>query len=371
MDSAAKIIDIEEVREQIEAQEQRRKEAQIQYEKQKNGIPEKHLIPNGTVANDMTSRTRNKGNRGKRLPVDAGEILKKAAEGKKKGEKIESYYIMDYDNENALSALPLTEYDRAVADTVTSLYDSGITVATTATIYRAMVHDTNSEKPSPKNLEAVKRSLEKMEGIKVSINFREQIINRDLPLTSKERSDGDNGINEGRIRGRLLAMDETWIKAGGKTVDAYCFLRRPIMYEYSAYIGQVISVSSEVLEIRDKNGDKVTNNERRIAVRSYLLRRICIMKGKSGKSVSRRILYETIFEEACRKDTDGNEAIVEVDEKGNVVKAPGDKGLTKRERELVREYVIQVLEHWKSISFIKDYKVVERGKEKRGVEIIV
>ena len=101
-------------------------------------IPQKHIIPNNKLANSLTQDI-----------IDAGVINLDV--GKKKGDII-TRCILSYEGENVKlsSRQPFTEYDRQVADAVTSLYEYGDEshVITAATVYRAMVHATETETPA-------------------------------------------------------------------------------------------------------------------------------------------------------------------------------------------------------------------------------
>ena len=100
-----------------------------------------------------------------------------------------------------------------------------------------------------------------------------------------------------------------------------------------------------MLDVRDKTGAKVANTERRIAIKSYLMRRISVMKGKNGKNTSRKILYETLYSEVC------------------------DGEPTEKEQRNIRDYIPQVLDYWKRSGFIKGYTETTQGRKKTGVEI--
>ena len=76
------------------------------------------------------------------------------------------------------------------------------------------------------------------------------------------------------------------------------------------------------------------------------MRRISIMKSQNSKNQSRHIIFESLYNEIC----DASE-------------------LSRRDQQLIREYVSLVLDNWKREEFIKDYEELTKGKKKIGVEI--
>lgn len=292
-------------------------------------IPQKHIIPNNKLANSLTQDI-----------IDAGVINLDV--GKKKGDII-TRCILSYEGENVKlsSRQPFTEYDRQVADAVTSLYEYGDEshIVTAATVYRAMVHATETETPSPQQIGAVTRSLDKMRFVRVQIDCSEELTRRKLSLNGAQ-------VTGGKIDTYLLALDKLEVTAGGQKVTAYKVIKTPILYDYSRLTGQVLTVPAALLDIRDKDGAKVANTERRIAIKGYLMRRISVMKGKTGNRQSNHILYASIYDEV----SDGKE-------------------LSRKDQQAIRDYIGLALESWKREGFIKGYTELTSGRKKTGLEI--
>lgn len=294
-------------------------------------LPKKHIIPNNKLANTLTKPVLNAG------PFD----IKVGGRGTI---EIKTRCILSYEGDNIklTSRQPFTEFDRCVADAVASIYEYGDKshIVTAATVWRAMVHATEQETPSPQQAGAVTRSLDKMRFVRVQIDCSAELTRRKLSLNGAQ-------ITGGKIDTYLLPLEAIELTAGGKTVKGYRIIKTPILYEYSHLVGHVITVPSELLDVRDDTGAKITNNVRRVAIKSYLLRRIAIMKGKSGKTTSRNILFETLYSEVC-----GGEP-------------------TEKEQRNIRDYISQVLDYWKRSDFIKGYNDITQGRKKTGIEIII
>ena len=291
-------------------------------------IPQKHLIPNNKLANSLTKDIIGAG----LIELDVG----------RKKDDILTRCILSYEGDNVklTSRRSFTEYDRQVADAVTSLYEYGDKshIITAATVYRAMVHATETETPSPQQIEAVTQSLDKLRFVRVQIDCTEELMRRNIDLNGSQ-------ITAGKIDTYLLTLDKMEIIAGGQKVVAYKVIKTPILYEYSRLTGQVITVPAALLDIRDKTGTKIPNTERRIAIKGYLMRRISIMKGQNSKNQSCHILYDSLYNEVCSTEP------------------------TQKEKRLIRDYIPCVLEYWKSEKFIKDYEELTHGKKKIGIEI--
>lgn len=289
--------------------------------------PQKHLIPNNKLANKISDI------------VDAGNIGL-IVSGNRQKKEIVTACILSYEGDNVKisSRRPFTAYDREVADAVASLFVYGHEshIVTPAMVYRAMVHATETETPSAQQIGAITKSLDKMRFIRVVIDCSEELKSRNLNLNGEQ-------VRGGKIDTYLLNMEKTEIKAGGQKTIAYKIKSAPILYDYARLVNQVITIPADLLDIRDETGAKVSNTERRIAVKGYLMRRIKVMQGKNN--TSRNILYSTIYNEVCED-------------------AP-----TEKEQRAIKDYVDIVLKCWVRKKLIKGYTVTTSGKKKTGVAI--
>lgn len=286
--------------------------------------PEKHIMPINKLANTITTA------KGFNLFDINGADLIVSAQGKK---EITTRCMLTYEGDNiTLSGRqPFTEYDRNVADAVTSLYEyGGSNIITAATVYRAMVNMTDTETPSQQQIGAVTRSLDKMRFTRVRIDCTEELKQRKVSLNGKQ-------ITGGLADTYLLAMESIEIEAGGQRVKAYKIIKTPILYEYAQITKQVITAPSKLLAI-----PKQSNTEKRISIKSYLLRRIYGIKGKSR--LNPHILFSTMYEDL-------------------------DMQPTKDDKKRNKSYIDSVLKYWKEEKFIKDYSFTKSGREYDGIMI--
>ena len=289
-------------------------------------LPKSHVMPNNKLANKLTSFDSSH-------LIDAATIdLVVSGRGKT---EVTTRCVLSYEGDSVTlsSRQPFTEYDRNVADAVTSLYEYGDPshIITPATVYRAMVHQTNTETPSAQTLGAVTRSLDKMRFVRVQIDCTDELKRRRVSLDGAQ-------ISGGKIDTYLLALDKIDVMASGKRVTAYKIIKAPVLYDYAKLTNQVLTVPSKLLDIPNQS-----NSEQRIAIKGYLLRRIKVMQGKTAQS--NRILFEKVYE------------------------AAGKPEASKTEKGRIKEYVTAVLDYWKSEKFIKSYTPVKKGKSVMGVDI--
>lgn len=288
--------------------------------------PEKHIIPNNKLANTITTA------KGFNLFDINGADLIVSGRGKS---EITTRCMLTYEGDNiTLSGRqPFTEYDRNVADAVTSLYEyGGSNIVTAATVYRAMVNMTDTETPSPQQIGAVTRSLDKMRFTRVRIDCTEELKQRKVSLNGQQ-------IAGGLVDTYLLAMEAIEATVGGQRVKAYKVIKTPILYEYSQLTGQVYTTPSKLLAVPDQS-----NTEQRIAIKSYLLRRICAMKGPTPQS--NRIKFDKLYE------------------------AIGIDNPEKQERKRIKDYITAVLAYWEKEKLIKGFEFVKNGREYAAVDIL-
>ena len=285
-------------------------------------IPQKHLMPNNKLANSLTKDI-----------IDAGSI-ELVVSGRGKAE-VTTRCILSYEGDNVKlsSRQPFTEYDRNVADAVTSLYEYGDPshIITPATVYRAMIHSTGTETPSPQTLGAVTRSLDKSRFVRVQIDCTQELLRRNASLNGEQ-------ITGGKVDTYLLPLEKIEVMAGGKRVTAYKIIKTPVLYDYARLTKQVLTVPAKLLDVPN-----ASNTEQRISIKGYLLRRITVMKGKTAQS--NRILFEKIWDAAGKPDPSPKEA------------------------QRIREYTFTVLDYWKKERYIKGYKAIKEGKTYTAVEI--
>lgn len=300
-----------------------------------SSLPSKHVIPNNKLANALTADE----------IIDTGAVSL-IVSGRNEP-KIQTRCILSYEGENVklTSRQAFTEYDRNVADAITSLYEYGEEnhLVTPAMVYRAIVNMTDTEAPSPQQVGAVTRSLDKMRFVRVQIDCTEELTRRKANINGEQ-------IQSGKIDTYLLPLSVIEVMAGGKVTRAYKIERKPILYEYAQITNQVITTPATLLDVREitdggKLGARISNTEQRIAIKGYLLRRVAVIANKKART-SPRILFSAIY------------------------KAAGITEPTKTEQGRIRDYVFAVLKYWTAGEhYIKGFEPIKEGRRIVAVEI--
>lgn len=312
-------------------------------------IPREHLMPNHKLANEITKDL-----------VGAGQTYLKVASNKSK-KPIPIICDLAYDEEKIqiVSRRPLTEYDRNVYNAITSLYVGGDPshIVTPAMVYRAMTGMSATEKPTPQQIDAITKSLDRMSCIRVRVDCTQELNARRMALNL------GGCIKAGHIGTYLLNTKDCYIEAGGKVLRAYKIEEAPILYSYSKELNQVVSVSSHLLDVKAvdaKTGQitgRIANTESRIAIKGYLLRRIEVMKNPNNKQVSHNVSLLSY-----ERDGRHHAGLYEI--AGNA--APTTKDATR-----IRSYVSAALDYWKTEGYIKGYAWIKRGRQIVSVKILL
>lgn len=313
--------------------------------------PIKHVIPNNKITNALSA-----GHIGFSENLEDFFPVRVSKESAKTPVISNIMVAYDGDKVQLSSRRPFTEYDRNVYNAVVSLYVHGDPqhVMTPAMIYRAMTGLPEASNPSPQQIGAVTKSIDKMRFIRVRIDCTEELKHRRAQL---------NGVPivNGMVDTYLLNADGAQVTAGGHTIEAYRINRPPVLYEYSRATKQVLTVPSDLLAIKEAD-DKgvynslISNNESRIQIKGYLLRRIEGMKGKNGldNDVISLLSYD--------RGEKHHPGLYEI---------AGKPEPSTKEATHIRNYVSSVLNFWKAERYIKGFDYVRTGKAITGVRIIL
>jgi hypothetical protein len=267
--------------------------------------------------------------------VNEGDISLATMNVGKKNE-IRTYNSLTYEGDDIsiTGRHEFTAYDRAVHNAVCSLFVSGNEVITPKMVYRTLNGMVNTENVNQTTEEKVRNSIDKSRFMRLRVDYEDEAKTRKWK------------IDKASINSNLLHADECMIEAGGEIQSAFKIIKTPILYEYAQYTKQIIAVPLELLDIRDdnKDADKINNTEDVITMKEYLLRRIEIMK--HDKKQSKKIIYDTIFDETGIKIKHG----------------------TERDRH--RNNIKKILSLWRDkYQYIENFAEYKEGRGFKGIEI--
>lgn len=296
------------------------------YERQKKIAKiENYLTPNTKVSNDLASN----------LTFDdiGTEIPLLVNNSKQKDMKV--FYSVNFDDVEDKNVIynrkrPFSEYDRAVYNTIVSIYEAGNQQFTLDQLTRIMYSVKNGTSASTKQKEEVASSLNKMIITRVLIDCSEQF--------------GDYADLQPMYEGYLLNADKITVLAdNGRPVVTYVLNQKPILYSYAQAINQVISVDMTLLDTKSitRNTDDI------IAIKSYLIKRIETIKNGKSK-LNNTILYDTIF-----KNCD-----IEI-----------DTSKTRTQANRVKTNIKKLLDEWQSKKMFSYYEENKKGNKLISISI--
>lgn len=274
--------------------------------------------------------------------VDDGE-QKIIVSKRKSKKKVATYctFICNSERIKLEGEKPYTHLKDALYNGICSLYygEGKQRYMTPAQIFRAANGITDSDyEPTEKIKETVLREVIEMTCIRGSIYFEEEAKMYDKSLESYVHSDSILSLSEERLK-----------MSDGKTIKVVYIKDDPLLFEYARISGQIGNVSPHLLDVKEVNKDKkgaristgnrISNNERRTSIKSFLLQRIY---GIIHGDLNNKVLFDTMYNEIYKN-------------------AQGE--FTDKEKRSIRKFVFQVLDYWAFEGFIKEYAETKiRGK---------
>lgn len=242
----------------------------------KSVVPDRYLIPNSIVSNSLTKGILNRG------------VVKLDASRNHNG-KYKVYAAITLDPNKYAVDGKFTPFDRRVFNGVCSLYAAGNAVFTADMVARAMNGLSESEKISSGQVSAVTKSLNKLRDIDIKIDATEEFKKRHII-----DKDADTKIT---YEAKCLEARKVTVKTGGKEKTAYQPLSKPVLYEYSERINQIISIKPGLLEVKDETGERIRNTDSFTTIREFLLMRIEHMKSdkRRGETPNTTIKIDTFY----------------------------------------------------------------------------
>ena len=213
----------------------------------------------------------------------------------------------------------------------------GNTVISPTALYR----DVYGKDPGDDDLERFRKRLQKLDATRIYIN------NHDLMETWKG-VDPNATYTEGLYH--LINIDftiERYLFNGKVAREAIHIGEVPALLQIGADLNRMTKIPKSAFYVTEYKGDKAVHRVRSTPrywhALIYLTRRVAQMKNGSRET---KILYDTLYSELHAKKP--------------------------RERQLTRDVVFKILEHWKRIGWIKSYKEeTTKTTGKTGIKIIL
>lgn len=247
-----------------------------------------------------------------------GEIKDLKAESDKdsrKGNQANIILLLDFEALNGVNiSRELTVYDKWVWNACANLKEQGHDVLTAEQIYKAMG---NTGRPNAKTKEKIMESVETISRARVTIDTTEE---HDL-YPKYERV---------KATFPLLATETCTAYARGQVVEgAIRIIESPKLFAFAENRQQVTRLPLNVLD------SPISKTDDNLLLSDYLLMRISKMR--NSKNITRTILLDTIYQRCCIE--------------------------TYKQKQRLPEKIERILNHYKELEWIKDFKLTEREIE--------
>ena len=250
------------------------------------------------------------------------KINMESEKDRRKGKTANLLMLLNFDELKGVQiSRTLTIYDKNVWNSCANLVKCGCDVVTAAQIYKFMGH---TSEPPTKERKKILESIETLSRARVFISNKEEHA-----LYEK--------YDEIVLDTPLLAAEICKAQIGNDIVDeAVRIIEPPKLFAIAEQRGQITTIPFEVLKSPINKNDDVA------MITDYLMTRISRMK--NNKHITRTILLDTLCEN-CKIDNSGS-------------------GRVKKHR--LPDRLERILNHYKSIGWITNYKLTDRE-----IEIII
>lgn len=227
----------------------------------------------------------------------------------------------------------ITGFDKAVYNTVSTLYAAGNRQLSAQDIFRTMNGNTK-KRPSAAQVERITNSIRKWMYTALYMDMSQELQRQRLALD-------DDRIVNGKVETQMLqATIGTARTKNGTEVAVFNLAAEPILYTYCKGKKQILTVPIALLD----TAEAASNTEGLTAIREYLLQQIELMR--NGHRDNPTIRYATIYEETG-------------------IEAP----TTRTEKSRQQKQIKAVLDVWKERGYIKGYHDSKADREITGITI--
>lgn len=216
----------------------------------------------------------------------------------------------------------ITEYDKSVHNMAISIAKANEHGSFTAKqLATALLYgdNPNNSRPSPQQIGAVTKSIEKQRHIDITIDWTEHI-----KLNNKNNLPED--VTAYRRKGYMLPVEEHIFTVNGKELHGYQFIKEPPLYQYATSVGQIGQTPVKMLNV------PINLDQSKIVIRDFLLEEIAHIKKR--ESWNRTISVDRLLD----------------------VAGEDSQTITRKKKSLLLTAVKDMLNYWKSEGYIKDYK---------------
>lgn len=273
----------------------------------------------------------------------------------KKTEPVYSLCSFSYDETVDLEILnkknkwKISGYDRRVYNAVGTLWLNGRKTVSLTEIFDIM-NGYAKANPSSKQIEAVEKSLRKLEKINVFIDCTDEvkkhvIEHEDILIEAGYMRKGDK-LKKATIDSKMLRFDVGRLvfedkKGKEHELKSIKIIQEPSLLTYNRAKGTLISIPMEYIGLTDSNA-----TEKTIAFQDYLLMRIISYKNK--KMFENYVVYDTLYRDSGI-----------------------DRPEVPKDFKRDRETIAKLMDEWVKKGLITGYKEEKEGRAFVGIRFFV
>ena len=231
----------------------------------------------------------------------------------------------------------ITEYDKSVHNMTISMAKANAHGCfTPKQVATALYYgdNPNNSRPSPQQIGAVTKSIEKQRHIDITIDWTEHI-----KLNNKDTLPDE--VMSYQRKGYMLPVEEHIFTVNGTTLNGYQFIKEPPLYQYATSVGQIGQHPIKMLNV------PINLDQTKIVIRDFLLEEIAHIKGNT--SWNRTIGVDRLLE----------------------VAGEDSQTITRKKKSVLLSAVKDMLGYWKKEGYIVGYKENLEAKSIRSFTIEV
>lgn len=205
---------------------------------------------------------------------------------------------LHYDGEGVEISKPISEYDKAVLNSIASCWEAGFRKFTPQQLYAALYGKT-TRSPSPNAISEITESIEKLRRTRVTLDCTDEFAKRKVKIDGDEIKSAV--FNDYMLSARAIKMKTL----NGRQVDAYEINAAPLLYVHDKAVKQLLRFPHALVE---SIGSELQATKNNLLLRDYVISRVLQCCKKSGADLLdvseklrfryRRIKVEAILEAA-------------------------------------------------------------------------
>lgn len=246
---------------------------------------------------------------------------------------------LHFDGDNVELSKPISEYDKAVLNSIASCWEAGFREFTPQQLYAALYGKT-TRSPSPNAISEITESIEKLRRTRVTLDCTDEFEKRKVKIDGDEIKSAV--FNDYMLSARAIKMKTL----NGRQVDAYEINAAPLLYVHDKAVKQLLRFPHALVE---SIGGELQATKMNLLLRDYVISRVLQCCKKSGADLLdvpeklrfryRRIRIDAMLEAAELSEKESGSS-------WRVTKTRANKSITILFKQL---YMANIIDEWTQV----------------------